>query len=125
MRRVAALGDGWLASAYNTTPERFAQGLSTLRAQLADAGRDPSTFANALATMWVHVGGDSEGVLSLMAAGLGRPADDLREQLLIGPPSKVAETVARYRDAGLQRMFVWPIGPDPVEQLELFADAVL
>ncbi|TMK51097.1 MAG: LLM class flavin-dependent oxidoreductase, partial [Actinobacteria bacterium] len=52
MRRVATLGDGWLASAYNSTPERFARGLATL----AEMGRDPSTFGNALATGWMHVG---------------------------------------------------------------------
>ena len=121
MRRAATLGDGWLASAYNSTPERFARGLATL----AEMGRDPSTFGNALATGWMHVGDDSEAVLTMMAAGLDRPIDELREQLPIGPPSKVADLVARYREAGLHRMFVWPLGHDPVEQMQRFADAVL
>jgi alkanesulfonate monooxygenase SsuD/methylene tetrahydromethanopterin reductase-like flavin-dependent oxidoreductase (luciferase family) len=125
MRRVASLGDGWLASGYNTTPEGFASGLATLGAQLRAAGKDPSGFANALATTWMYVGEDSEAVLSLLAAALNRPIDDLREQLPVGPPSKVADLVARYRNAGLQRMFVWPIGDDPVEQLQRFADAVM
>jgi len=120
MRRVAELGDGWMASAYNTTPEGFAKGLATL----SSLGR-PSTFENGLATGWMHIGDDSEAVLSFMATSLNRPVDDLRERLPIGTPSKVAELAARYRDAGLQRMFVWPIGGDPVEQLRLFADAVL
>ena len=80
---------------------------------------------NALATGWMYVGDDSEAVLSAWATSLNRPIDELREQLPIGPPSKVAELVARYRDAGLQRMFVWPVGDDPVGQLERFARAVL
>jgi alkanesulfonate monooxygenase SsuD/methylene tetrahydromethanopterin reductase-like flavin-dependent oxidoreductase (luciferase family) len=125
MRRVASLGDGWLASAYNTTPERFANGLATLNGLLVDADRDHSTFENALATGWMHVGEDADAVLSGMAATLKRPVDDLREQLPIGSPSHVAEIVTRYRDVGLQRMFVWPVGDDPVEQLQRFADAVL
>ena len=125
MRRVAELGDGWLASAYNTTPERFAKALAALSTRLADAGRDPSTFANALATTWMHVGDNGEAVLSLMAAAMNRPIDDLRESLPIGTPSQVAEIVGRYREAGLQRMFVWPTGGDPVTQLQLFADAAL
>jgi alkanesulfonate monooxygenase SsuD/methylene tetrahydromethanopterin reductase-like flavin-dependent oxidoreductase (luciferase family) len=45
LRRVARLADGWLASAYNTTPERFA----AARELLADG------FPNALATMWTWV----------------------------------------------------------------------
>ena len=36
--RVARLGDGWLASAYNTTPERLAAGRATLEAALAVRG---------------------------------------------------------------------------------------
>jgi len=31
LRRVARLGDGWLASAYNTTPDQFRVGLEKLR----------------------------------------------------------------------------------------------
>src|SRR6476469_3945589 len=34
LRRVARLGDGWLASAYNTTPERLVAGRTTLDAAL-------------------------------------------------------------------------------------------
>ena len=125
MRRVAELGDGWLASAYNTTPEGFTKGLATLSSLLPEAGRDPSTFSNGLATGWMHIGDDSEAVLSFMSTSLNRPIGDLREKLPIGTPSKVAELVARYRDAGLQRMFVWPVGDDPVEQMQRFADATL
>src|SRR3954469_8798757 len=42
LRRVGRLADGWLASAYNTTPERF----NAVRLQL------PGGFPNALSTMW-------------------------------------------------------------------------
>src|SRR5215212_3135655 len=39
LRRVARLGDGWLASAYNTTPRAFADARERLTQQLADRGR--------------------------------------------------------------------------------------
>src|SRR6266700_6087965 len=39
LRRVARLADGWLASAYNTTPELFAQAWHSLRSQLPDHGK--------------------------------------------------------------------------------------
>ncbi len=45
LRRVARLADGWLASAYNTTPERFA----------AARERLPDGFPNGLSTMWTWV----------------------------------------------------------------------
>ena len=53
LRRAARLGDGWLASAYNTTPVKFKENLALLLDQLKDAGKDPRNFANGLAT---HVG---------------------------------------------------------------------
>src|SRR3954462_11433042 len=46
LARVARLGDGWLASAYNTTPERFA------------AARATVPLPCALATMWTWVARD-------------------------------------------------------------------
>ena len=63
LRRVARLGDGWLASAYNTTPERFA----AAREQL------PPGFPNALGTMWTWVTEDRaerDGVLREVEAAL-------------------------------------------------------
>jgi alkanesulfonate monooxygenase SsuD/methylene tetrahydromethanopterin reductase-like flavin-dependent oxidoreductase (luciferase family) len=52
LRRVARLGDGWLASAYNTTPDGFKAAKQSLSEQLHAHGRDPDRFPNALATMW-------------------------------------------------------------------------
>src|ERR1700730_2290857 len=55
LRRVARLGDGWLASAYNTTPPEFALAWAQLQKLLTTEGKDSSTFPNALATMWFHI----------------------------------------------------------------------
>lgn len=40
LRRVARLADGWLASAYNTTPEEFAANATILRARGASETRE-------------------------------------------------------------------------------------
>src|SRR6478736_7578463 len=58
LRRVARLADGWLASAYNTTPEMFGEAWQSLRAQLPDHGKAPDAFPNALATMWCYITDD-------------------------------------------------------------------
>jgi alkanesulfonate monooxygenase SsuD/methylene tetrahydromethanopterin reductase-like flavin-dependent oxidoreductase (luciferase family) len=104
MRRVARLGDGWLASAYNTTPAAFA------------AARPPR-LPNALATMWLHV---TESPTEAQ-----RVSDDLRAllnrrelpQLLIGSAERCAERVAAYAAAGCERIFVWPLH-DELRQIE-------
>jgi alkanesulfonate monooxygenase SsuD/methylene tetrahydromethanopterin reductase-like flavin-dependent oxidoreductase (luciferase family) len=55
LRRVARLGDGWLASAYNTSPERFAAARELLAVELADRGKSAARFPNALVTMWTWI----------------------------------------------------------------------
>ena len=48
LRRALRLGDGWLASAYNTTPERFGVSWNRVQRSLQDSGRDPAPRATAL-----------------------------------------------------------------------------
>ncbi|HXV81819.1 MAG TPA: LLM class flavin-dependent oxidoreductase [Candidatus Binatia bacterium] len=127
LRRVARLGDGWLASAYNTTPDQFAAGLEKLQAQLKIFGKDAATFPNALATMFMYItenNSETERVLAdTLTTLLGRPADQLRERLLVGSPEVCAEKLASYKTVGVQRVFLWPIR-DEIEQLRIFKEKV-
>ena len=58
LARVARAGDGWLASAYNTTPERFSAARTALSRALEERGRRADGFPTALATMWTWVSRD-------------------------------------------------------------------
>jgi alkanesulfonate monooxygenase SsuD/methylene tetrahydromethanopterin reductase-like flavin-dependent oxidoreductase (luciferase family) len=128
LRRVARLGDGWLASAYNTTPDGFKAAKQSLSEQLHAHGRDPDRFPNALATMWTWVtedARDSDRVLrEVLAPMLKRDPDALRDQLCIGPAEQCAELLSRYAQAGCERVYLWPLGDEP-QQIELAATAVL
>jgi alkanesulfonate monooxygenase SsuD/methylene tetrahydromethanopterin reductase-like flavin-dependent oxidoreductase (luciferase family) len=128
LRRVARLGDGWLASAYNTTPERFREGLDRLAEELRRASKAPERFPTAIATAWLHVTEDTaaaERTLGeVLAPMLHRPVEALRSApLLIGPAEVCAERLAALVAAGARRIFVWPLG-DEVRQLELFRELV-
>ena len=128
LRRVAAAGDGWLASAYNTTPERFRVCLAALSTLSRRAGAGSDEFPNALATTWLYVTEDSRRaermITDVLAPMLNRPADLIRELVLpIGPAEVCAERLTRYAVAGVQRIFLWPLG-DEVRQLELFQERV-
>lgn len=127
LRRVARFGDGWLASAYNTTPDQFKVGLDKLWDQLKKIGRDPETFPNALVTMFMYItenDTETERIASgALAALLNRPAEELRERLLVGTPQACAEKLKAYQMAGVQRVFVWPI-KDELDQLALFQKKV-
>ncbi|MGE0028071.1 MAG: LLM class flavin-dependent oxidoreductase [Thermoleophilia bacterium] len=129
LRRAAELGDGWLASAYNTTPEGFADSWAAVRAHVAARGGDPDAFTNGLATAWCYVTEDratEERILrDVLGPMTGRPPEDLAAMALpIGPAERCAERIAAFRDAGAQRLFIWPLG-DEVAQLERFAGRVI
>jgi len=118
LRRVARLGDGWLASAYNITPEIFGVARQVL----------PDGFPNALVTMWSWItedAGEADRVLrDVLAPLLNRDPDVLRDQLCVGPAERCAELLSRYAQAGCERVHLWPLGDEP-RQIELAAGAVL
>ena len=128
MRPVARLADGWFASAYNTTPDQFAAARALLSARLVENGKDPDQFPNALATMWTWVtedAGEADRVLrEVLGPLLRRDPDVLRDQLCVGSAGKCAELLARYAEAGCERVYLWPLGDEPL-QIELAATAVL
>ena len=127
LARVARAADGWLASAYNTTPERFSAARADLAQALEDRGRDATGFPNALATMWTWVSKDrAEGdrvLADVLAPVLGRDPDELRGQVCVGPAEHCAELLSRYAEAGCERVYLWPLGDEP-RQLERVAGAV-
>lgn len=126
LRRVARIGDGWLASAYNTTPEAFAQGLSRLSTELRSLGKGLKK-PNGIATMWTYVTEDRAAADRILSSVLGpmvnRPVDELRAVLPIGPAEECAEKLSAYAAVGAQRVFIWPM-TDDLRQLELFQERV-
>jgi alkanesulfonate monooxygenase SsuD/methylene tetrahydromethanopterin reductase-like flavin-dependent oxidoreductase (luciferase family) len=128
LRRVASLGDGWLASAYNTTPEAFTAAMKQLSGELERQSRPPGDFPNALVTMWTWITdkrSDAERVLSQVVGPLVKkdPAE-LRGRICVGSVHECAELLSRYARAGCQRVHFWPVG-DERRQVELIAGQVM
>lgn len=128
LRRVARLADGWLASGYNTTPELFTKGWQQLQEFLVTAGKDPSFFPNAIASMWLYITEqkrDAERMLNeVLAPALNRPVGELRERLPIGSTQDCAEKLAAYQKVGVQRVYLWPVA-DELEQIQIFMKQVV
>jgi probable F420-dependent oxidoreductase len=127
LRRTARLADGWLASAYNTDPPRFAESWRKLRGFLREAGKDADDFPNALSTSYFYITEDPsvrvEMVRGIFAKMLPRPEKDLLRRLLIGSAEQVAERLSAYQAAGLRQVFLWPVR-DELQQLETFMTRV-
>ena len=127
LARVARAGDGWLASAYNTTPERFSDARTALAGALEERGRESDGFPNALATMWTWVSKDrAEGdrvLADVLAPILKRDPDELRTQVCVGPAGALRRAPLALRRGRLRAVYLWPLG-DEARQLELVAEAV-
>jgi alkanesulfonate monooxygenase SsuD/methylene tetrahydromethanopterin reductase-like flavin-dependent oxidoreductase (luciferase family) len=127
LRRVARLADGWLASAYNTSPERFAAAKSSLGEELAERGRDPDGFPNALATMWMWVtedGAEASRMLDEVIAPLLRRDPAELDRLCIGSTGHCAQVLSDYAEAGCEWVQLWPLGEER-RQIELLAERVI
>ena len=127
LRRTARLGDGWLASAYNTTPEQFHTGWTRLREHLVQFNKNANSFPNAIATMFCYITEDraeADRILNeMLRKAIKRPEDELRQRLLVGPAEECTRKLSAYEKAGAQMVFVWPI-TDETRQLELFKQSV-
>lgn len=128
LRRTARLGDGWLASAYNTTPESFQDALSRLGTYLSRRGIRPGSFPNAIATMLLFITEDRSQAKwmleEVICPAMNRSPDELAPRILVGPAEECAEKIAAYQTAGAERIFVWPVA-DESSQLELFWERVV
>jgi alkanesulfonate monooxygenase SsuD/methylene tetrahydromethanopterin reductase-like flavin-dependent oxidoreductase (luciferase family) len=117
---MAAVADGWFASAYNATPEHYRATRSRLDEHLRAAGRDPATVPDAVATTWLYVTerrAEAEHVLvEVLAPVLGRDPATLGH-LPIGGAEHCAAALDAYAQAGAREVLVWPLR-DPVRQLE-------
>jgi len=124
LRRVARLGDGWLASAYNTTPDQFASANGLLGDELRRQGRHAEQFPNALVTMWTWITesqSERERILAdVLAPLLNRSVDELRERVCVGSAENCAKLLSRYASSGCQRVYLWFLGDEP-RQIELAA----
>lgn len=128
LRRVARLGDGWLASAYNTTPAAFARARRVLADEVTRRGRDIAVLPAAVATMWTWIADDNaqaERILSDVVAPLARrDPEELRDRVCVGTPPRCVELLSAYAEAGCSRMYFWPV-LDEVDQLHRLAGQVL
>lgn len=52
-----------------------------------------------------------------------RPEEMLRDRLPVGPAERLAEKLSAFAQAGVQRVFLWPVA-DETHQLELFWETV-
>lgn len=114
LARAGRRGDGWLA--YLQSVGGFTQGLTTVRQEAADAGRDPAAVTGAV-MLPVLVRSDGtrarRELAEHMAARYGRPfAEHQVDRLcLAGTTAACLDRLGAYLDAGARHVVLNPAGP--------------
>ncbi|MGH3291696.1 MAG: LLM class flavin-dependent oxidoreductase [Trebonia sp.] len=109
LRRIGRRYDGWLP--YPPTAEGYAEGLATVRAAVAEAGRGPDAVTPALFVSVVLTDTVEHGreLLNTFAeASYGMPLEQLEQvqALAAGPADVVAEKLRGYVAAGARHLAV-------------------
>ena len=128
LKRVARYSDGWMASAYNITPEEFKQKWKLLLAIRKALGKEVETFENSVMTMFGYVSANREKARKVakevLSPSLGRPAEMLQKLLLFDTPNECARKLQSFADAGAQLIHFWPVS-DYLDQIELFSKEIV
>ena len=109
LRRIGRHYDGWMP--YPPSAEGYAEGLATVRAGAAEAGRDaaavtPALFVSVAVTDTVEQGRELLGTFA--EASYGMPLEQLEQvqALAAGPADVVAEKLRGYVAAGARHLAV-------------------
>lgn len=122
LRRAGELGDGWLA--FVVTPERFAQGWSTVRAHAEAAGRNPDSLTPGL-QLWCALADTDEQAHALIAPAIERmyrtPFERFERYTIHGPPDRWRARLAEFAAAGARHFNLIFAGGDVQGQMVRFA----
>lgn len=130
LRRIGRTTDGWMS--YVITPEMFRDGLATIAAAAAAAGRVFDRGFGTAHLLFTRIDDTYEKALDAATASLSqRYGMDFRKAAqrycALGPPRQVAETIMRFHDAGARHVIVDFVGPyeERDRQIERFAAEAL
>jgi alkanesulfonate monooxygenase SsuD/methylene tetrahydromethanopterin reductase-like flavin-dependent oxidoreductase (luciferase family) len=121
---AARYADSW--NAMYLTPGEFAAKVAVLRAACEAAGRDPGSVecSIALRAFCASDGAQAGAALETLARARVRDPARLAERSLVGDPTRCAQQLARYADAGATHVAVMEHPPYDLEGLELLTSEV-
>ena len=124
-KRVAVLGDGWLASS-SSSAEDFTRGWAKVQEHATAVGRDLNTITPAK-FIYIHIDDNTDKALAVLSERLPRyyPSSyDAPRYTLHGPPARCVEQARKLVNAGVRTMIFSTVTHDHT-QLERLAHEVL
>src|ERR671922_415457 len=113
LRRAAKYGDGWMASAYNITPDKFKEKWKIILSYRQALGKDIQSFENCVMSMFGYIDNDRNKVhrmaKDLLSPALGRSTEELENLLLFGSTDHCLKKIRALSEAGVKRIHFWPV----------------
>jgi alkanesulfonate monooxygenase SsuD/methylene tetrahydromethanopterin reductase-like flavin-dependent oxidoreductase (luciferase family) len=128
LRRAAKYGDGWMASAYNITPDKFKEKWKIILSYRQAIGKDIQSFENSVMSMFGYIDNDGNKVhrmaKDLLSPALGRSTEELENLLLFGSTDHCLKKIRALSEVGVKRIHFWPVS-DYLEQIEIFRNEIV
>ena len=103
LKRVAKYGDGWMASAYNITPQKFKEKWDILLSYRKRLGKDTESFENSIMSMFGYIDNDKykvkKMIKDILSPALGRPEQQLEDSLLFGSVEECIQKINAFYEA--------------------------
>ena len=116
VRLAAAQADGW--NRWGGGPASFATAVERVRAEVANAGRDPAAFTYTWGGLAVLGPTPAEAEAKWQRLGGGRPG------IVRGTPSEVADQLAAYAAAGADWVILGPVDSSELSNAAVLGEAV-
>ena len=117
-----------MASAYNTTPDKFKEKCKTLLAYRKDMGKGTTIFDKSLVSMLGYIDNNKEKThktaKDVLSPVLGRPVDELQDLLLFGSIDECTKKIKAFLEAGVNSIHFWPVN-NHIEQIEIFSKEII
>jgi alkanesulfonate monooxygenase SsuD/methylene tetrahydromethanopterin reductase-like flavin-dependent oxidoreductase (luciferase family) len=128
LRMIARHGNGWMASAYNITPEELKKKTDLLLSYRKASNIHRGKFETSVMTMFCFISRDKERALRIarekLSPALGRSPEEVAKALPFGSSEECIRRLGDLAEAGADRVHLWPVG-DYAEQLEILAKEVV
>ena len=127
LKQVAKYADGWMASAYNITPDSFKEKWKLLLSYRRSIGKDVDSFQNSVTTMFGYISSEEKAkrmAREVLSPALGRSTNELESLLLFGTASQCILKLRRLFDAGVNCVYFWPV-IDYQDQIQIFVNEII
>lgn len=126
LKRIARLGDGWIARAV-TTADKISDDYKRIKEYARQYGRDPEKIVFAHLN-FVHITDEDDAHMESAREAFSKisnlPFEDIKREYIVGPKQVVTQRIDELMKLGIQHLIVWPTGPD-YKTIEFLADEIM